>query len=195
MMSSKVLGALATTMRVWPTTVEPSPGKANVAPRTKVESPSTTSASTTVVVGMRERRGFMGGHAIRWCCGLALVLWLAAAWAGNESWILVDIAARKLIIYSTESKTLASFDDISIGRGGAAVVHYRGDHTTPFGIYRIVAIRRSPLFDTLYELDYPTPAHADIALSAGRIREQTHAAIVRAARRNAAPPAATALGG
>lgn len=110
-------------------------------------------------------------------------------------WVDIDTAGQTLSVRSAKGSELARFEGIAIGRGGVAAVHYRRDHSTPLGRYRIVAIRRPYVFDTFYELDYPTPHHADLAWQAGRLTPAARAAIKRAAAQHRPPPHGTALGG
>lgn len=111
------------------------------------------------------------------------------------NWALVDTAARTLTVYAGDGRRLARYADISIGSGGVAAVHYRGDHTTPTGNYRIVHIRPSRSFDTFYQLDYPTVEHAEAAMRSGRLPADSGEAIIAAAREGRLPPQTTALGG
>jgi murein L,D-transpeptidase YafK len=119
----------------------------------------------------------------------------AFAQPSNAPWAEVDTAARTLTVYTAYGRRLARYADISIGSGGASAVHYRGDHTTPLGNYRIVHIRPSCSFDTFYLLDYPTAEHAEAATRSGRLTEKGREAILAAFEEGRAPPQDTALGG
>ncbi len=118
-----------------------------------------------------------------------------AACAEPAMRIDIDTGARSLTVYGADEQVLARFDDISVGRGGVAAVHYKGDHSTPLGHYRIVAVHRPHRYDTFYELDYPTPVHAELAYAAGRLKATARAAIDAAHAAGHRPPSNTALGG
>lgn len=115
--------------------------------------------------------------------------------SSDSAWAEVDTAARTLTVYSAYGRRLARYADISIGSGGAAAVHYRDDHTTPFGNYRIVHIQPSRSFDTFFLLDYPTAEHAEAATRSGRLTEEGRDAILAAFEEGQTPPQDTPLGG
>jgi murein L,D-transpeptidase YafK len=119
----------------------------------------------------------------------------APAQGAEPPWTEVDTAARTLTVYAADGRRLARYGNISVGSGGVAAVHYRGDHTTPLGNFRIVQIRPSRSFDTFYLLDYPTAEDAAEALGGGRLTAEGHEAIAAAAREGRLPPQDTALGG
>ncbi|MCW3480333.1 L,D-transpeptidase [Neisseriaceae bacterium JH1-16] len=128
----------------------------------------------------------------------SLLLWLVVcvpSWSAPAPWVLVDTAAHTLTVYSHTDKPLATFDNISLGRGGVVPLHYHGDETTPLGDYRIVRIRPSTRFDTFIELDYPTPEHAELAVEAHQLDVDSFDAIVDARRSHQQPPQDTPLGG
>ena len=125
------------------------------------------------------------------------LLWLALclpAYAGTERWIEVDTEARTLTVFDGD-RPLQRFDNISVGRGGVAPIHYHGDGSTPLGSYRVMRIRTPHVFGSFYELDYPRPEHADQAYTDGRIDAATRDGILAAAQAGQLPPQRTALGG
>jgi len=127
-----------------------------------------------------------------------LLLWLAVSapsWSASASWVLIDTAERTLTVYSSADETLDTFQNISLGSGGVAPLHYHGDQTTPLGDFRIVRIRPSTRFVTFYALDYPTPEHAEQAVEAGQLDTDSFEAIVGARISHRLPPADTPLGG
>jgi len=115
--------------------------------------------------------------------------------AAEGRWALVDTVAKKLIVRDGDDRIVAEYGGIALGRGGVATVHYRGDRTTPRGVFHIVSIRKSRRFMTFYELDYPTADHADRAFRAGRLDAGSRNAIVAAERAGLPPLHGSALGG
>ncbi len=107
----------------------------------------------------------------------------------------VDTRALVMVVRAADGEVVARYDGISIGRGGAAAVHYRRDGTTPLGDFRIVAVRRPHRYGAFYQFDYPTPAHAELALAAGKLPRRSRDAIVRAAAARRLAPQGTPLGG
>ncbi|SMF53215.1 L,D-peptidoglycan transpeptidase YkuD, ErfK/YbiS/YcfS/YnhG family [Pseudogulbenkiania subflava DSM 22618] len=125
------------------------------------------------------------------------LVWLALSMladAGTERWVEVDTAARTLTVYEG-SRPLQRFDNISVGRGGVAPLHYHGDGSTPLGSFHIMRIRSPHVFGSFYQLDYPRPEHAEQAFHDGRIDAGTRDDILLAARAGRLPPQYTALGG
>ncbi len=113
----------------------------------------------------------------------------------DQVWVSVDTDTQTLTVLSAKGEERVRFGNISIGRGGPAMVHYRGDHTTPLGEFHIVAIYRGHRYDTFYALDYPRPIHAEQALAVGRITPATLTAIRRMVDQGRIPPSNTPLGG
>ena len=132
--------------------------------------------------------------------GLGLVATLlgvpAVSWAsGRLPWILVDTDALTLTVLSADNAVLARFPDISIGSGGAAKIHRRGDETTPLGIFHIAWIDRRSRFGTFYGFDYPSERVARSAYAEGIISRADLDAILEAVRQQRLPPQNTPLGG
>ncbi len=120
----------------------------------------------------------------------------AVSWASARlPWILVDTEALSLTVLSAENRVLASFEAISIGSGGAAKIHRRGDETTPLGIFHIAWIDRRSRFDTFYGFDYPSERVARSAYAEGIISRADLDAILEAVRQHRLPPQNTPLGG
>ncbi len=117
-------------------------------------------------------------------------------WAsGRLPWILVDTQALTLTVFSPEDHVLARFHNISIGSGGAAEIHRRGDETTPLGEFRIAWIDRRSRYGTFYGLDYPSERIARRAYSEGTLSRSELDAIIKAVREHRIPPQNTPLGG
>ena len=119
----------------------------------------------------------------------------AGVHAGDSRWALVDTAANKLSVRDGDDRVIAEYRGIAFGRGGVAALHYRGDRTTPRGVFHIVGIRKSRRFTTFYELDYPSAGHAEQAFRAGRLDADSRNAIAQAAAAGLPPLHGTALGG
>lgn len=128
---------------------------------------------------------------------VAAVLWIpAVSWAGGvQPWVLVDTQALTLTVLSSKSHVLVRFHNISIGSGGAAESHRRGDETTPLGVFHVSWIDRQSRFGTFYGLDYPSVSIARRAYFEGSISEAEFDAIMQALRHHRTPPQNTPLGG
>lgn len=114
---------------------------------------------------------------------------------GKQPWILVDTEALTLTVFSAENLVLNRFDNISIGSGGVAAVHRRGDETTPLGTFHVAWIDRNGLYGTFYGLNYPSAPIARRAYAEGSISKAELESILRALRQHRLPPQNTALGG
>jgi len=120
----------------------------------------------------------------------------AVSWAnGKPPWILVDIQALTLTVFSAENHALARFDNISIGSGGTAEIHRRGDETTPLGVFQVAWIDRHHRFNTFFGLDYPSEEIARRAYAEGIISRAEFDAIIKALQQHRIPPQNTPLGG
>jgi murein L,D-transpeptidase YafK len=107
----------------------------------------------------------------------------------------VDTEALTLTVFSEENQVLASFEEISIGSGGTAKIHRRGDETTPLGIFRIAWIDRRSRYGSFYGFDYPSERVARSAYAEGIIGRAELDAILEAVRQHRLPPQNTPLGG
>lgn len=120
----------------------------------------------------------------------------AVSWAiGRLPWILVDTRALTLTVLSAENHVLARFKNISIGSGGAAEIHRRGDETTPRGVFHVAWIDRHSRYGTFYGIDYPSGDIARRAYAEGTISRAELDAIVEALQQHRMPPQNTPLGG
>lgn len=115
--------------------------------------------------------------------------------AGKAPWILVDTEALSLTVYSAEGRTLARFDNVSIGSGGVARIHLRGEETTPLGTFEVALIDRNSRYGTFYGFTYPSAPIAYQAYLEGIISKLEYDAITEALQHKRMPPANTALGG
>ena len=121
----------------------------------------------------------------------------AISWAsGRLPWILVDTQALALTVYSTENRILARFNNISIGSGGGAEIHHRGDETTPLGVFHVSWIdRQHRRYGTFIGLDYPSADIARRAYVEGSISRMQLDSILKALQQHRTPPQNTPLGG
>jgi murein L,D-transpeptidase YafK len=120
----------------------------------------------------------------------------AFSWAnGRLPWILVDTQALTLTVFSAENHVLAGFHNISIGSGGTAESHRRGDETTPLGVFHVAWIDRHSRYGTFYGLDYPSASIAHRAHAEGTISRAESDAIIKALQQHRIPPQNTPLGG
>jgi len=134
--------------------------------------------------------------------GLGVLLVAVGLWAPGFSWAIerkpwieVDTQALTLTVFSAENHVLARFDNISIGSGGAAEIHHRGDETTPLGTFHVAWIDRHSRFATFYGLDYPSASIARRAFSEGIISQAEFEAVIQALQQHRIPPQNTPLGG
>ena len=95
-----------------------------------------------------------------------------AAGVGAETWVLVDIEARRMDVYRN-GDAIHRFRNIAIGSSGAAPVRLAGQKQTPLGEFRINRINRNSQFHIFLGLDYPSMSHAERALAAGLIDHDT----------------------
>ena len=118
------------------------------------------------------------------------------SWASNRPpWIQVDTQTLTLTVFSAENQVVARFNNISIGSGGTAEIHRRGDETTPLGVFRITWIDRHSRFGTFYGIDYPSAGIARRAYAEGIISRSERDSILKALQQHRIPPSHTPLGG
>lgn len=128
---------------------------------------------------------------------VAAGLWTPAAGRAQapQPWIQVDTRTLTLTVFSAGNKVLARFSNISIGSGGAAEIHRRGDETTPLGVFHVAWIDRHSRYGSFYGFDYPSEAVARRAHAEGSISQAQRDAIIEALRQHRVPPQNTPLGG
>ncbi len=103
---------------------------------------------------------------------LGLILFLSPLLSQAHVWILIDTGDSVLKIMDHQ-QIVKTFDDISVGRGGVADLHIKGDDKTPRGEFSIVRINWDSKFQTFFEINYPTTHHARLALDQGIIDQST----------------------
>jgi murein L,D-transpeptidase YafK len=119
----------------------------------------------------------------------------AVSWANERPWILVDTHMLTLTVFSADDHVLARFQNISIGSGGVAEIHHRGDETTPQGEFHVAWIDYHSRYGTFYGIDYPSASIARRAFAEGTISRAEHDAIIKALQQHHIPPQNTPLGG
>lgn len=112
----------------------------------------------------------------------------------EELWVLVDDDDATLIAYRG-NRELVRFSPISLGRGGARPMRLEGSGATPKGEFRVNRFNRESDWHLFIGLDYPTPAHARVALEEGIYTQQDYDDYFRYYRMKGYPPQDTALGG
>lgn len=115
-----------------------------------------------------------------------------AATAGVR--VVVDTADLTVTVYEADD-VVARFENISIGRGGAAPDRQSKDRRTPLGEFRIARVKHDSDYHLFLGFDFPTTAHADRALARGWISFEDYREIALAAREARLPPQDTPLGG
>ncbi len=114
--------------------------------------------------------------------------------ASGSEWLLIETGVATLKVMQGDSE-IARFENISVGRGGLAVLHLLNDDTTPLGTYRVTSVDPSSRYRLFIGLNYPTVEQAELALARHIIDDEHFRRIVEAHRRGAAPPMSTPLGG
>ncbi len=112
----------------------------------------------------------------------------------NEVWVLVDDQEATLSVFRGDA-LLERFAPISLGRAGAKTQRVRGDNVTPMGEFRINRFNYESQWRTFMGIDFPTPAHARMALEKGIYSQADYEDYFDYYRRNGHPPQNTALGG
>ncbi|MBE0463306.1 MAG: L,D-transpeptidase family protein [Halomonadaceae bacterium] len=112
----------------------------------------------------------------------------------TELWLMIDDQASSLSVFRGETQ-LEYFAPISLGRAGAKTQRVMGDNVTPLGEFRINRFNYESRWHIFLGIDYPTPAHARMALEKGIYSQRDYEAYFDYYRRYGHPPQNTALGG
>ncbi|WP_235039544.1 L,D-transpeptidase family protein [Vreelandella profundi] len=112
----------------------------------------------------------------------------------NELWVLIDDRESTLSVFRGNA-LLERFAPISLGRAGAKTQRVRGDSVTPLGEFRINRFNYESQWRTFMAIDYPTPAHARMALESGIYSQTDYEDYFEYYRRYGHPSQNTALGG
>jgi len=124
-----------------------------------------------------------------------LMLFSTCVTAQEHAHIEVDVQSLTLKVWSADNQLLKQFNNIAIGSGGFALVHYQGDETTPLGDYHVLWINHKSPFSSFIGLDYPTPKHVDTAWKAKKLSEYERNVLLQASKNQRRQPTNTALGG
>ena len=124
---------------------------------------------------------------------LGLVLFFCPQPGRAHIWVLIDTDTSVLKIMDHQ-QAIKTLDDISVGRGGVADLHIKGDDKTPRGEFNIVRINRDSKFQIFFEINYPTTYHADLALDKGIINQNTYTRIKQQQDTAGTAPRDTELG-
>lgn len=122
------------------------------------------------------------------------VLLPAPAPAAAETWLLIDTAERTLQVMDGE-QAVRRYENIAIGRNGAASRRALGDNQTPLGAFRISSIRKETRYHRFFGISYPALDDALRAHASGKIDDTELAIIRRAHELGQEPPSSTPLGG
>tara|TARA_R110002020_G_scaffold32092_5_gene99106 strand:- start:192 stop:821 length:630 start_codon:yes stop_codon:yes gene_type:complete len=112
----------------------------------------------------------------------------------DELWVLVDDKEAALSVFRGNA-LVERFAPISLGRAGAKTQRVRGDNVTPMGEFRVNRFNYESQWRTFIGIDYPTPAHARMALEKGIYSQTDYDDYFDYYRRYGHPPQNTALGG
>ncbi|WP_163560089.1 L,D-transpeptidase [Halomonas sp. NO4] len=112
----------------------------------------------------------------------------------DELWVLVDDREATLSVYRG-NRQLERFFPVSLGRGGARTARQRGDNATPLGEFRVNRFNRESQWHIFIGIDYPTPAHARMALKSGVYSQRDYDDYFSYYQRYGYPPQDTVLGG
>ncbi|MCG6656369.1 L,D-transpeptidase [Halomonas campisalis] len=112
----------------------------------------------------------------------------------DEVWVLVEDAEATLSVFQG-NRLVERFAPVSLGRGGAKTARLRGSNVTPLGEFRVNRFNWESDWNIFIGIDYPTPAHARMALESGLYSEQDYEDYFAYYRRHGYPPQTTALGG
>ncbi len=129
-----------------------------------------------------------------WSLSLILLALAMPAYSDDAVWLFIDTRHATATVRQ-DSAILARYDNISIGQNGTALLHWRGDDTTPLGEYRVISVDRQSRFTIFFGINYPTAAHARLAKAQGKITKADYRRIVSAEGSRAYPPENTPLGG
>lgn len=126
----------------------------------------------------------------------SILVWTTSLSANQpyEPWILIDTKAEKLLI-KREDHTVKIFEDIAIGRGGAAQLRVRDDGKTPLGDFKIAWIAKESQFHMFFGLNYPNLERVQKAYNRGEIDRRDYYRIKDAITLGEVPPQNTKLGG
>lgn len=112
----------------------------------------------------------------------------------DPAFIYVNISSRTLSVIKN-GKPEAIFENISIGKGGAAKLRQRGDDKTPLGEFKIIWVNKFSRYHLFFGLDFPNLDYAVRAYKANIINDREFVEIQKAYALKQHPPQETNLGG
>jgi hypothetical protein len=124
----------------------------------------------------------------------ACALSSSEAYHVNENWLLIDSKTSTLSVMRG-NKIVQHFADVAFGRLGTKPLHFLNDSSTPTGQFRIDGINRKSRYVIFFSLNYPSIAHAKLALDSKRLSVEDYMAIFNAEIQGRKPPYTTPLGG
>jgi len=119
---------------------------------------------------------------------------MARAATTADVWLAVDTEELNLAVMRGETE-LQVFENIAIGRNGAAESRKRGDETTPLGEFTITEIRRSKRFELFMAFNYPNLDHTERAFEEQRIDVDEYKTLREDLDQGTPPSQSTSLGG
>jgi hypothetical protein len=125
---------------------------------------------------------------------LAALIFPSLETRAADSWLLINTNDRTLQVWSGD-RLQHTYDNISIGSGGAARMRFLGEPITPMGSFRISSIRKKTRYHRFFALDYPALDQAIRAHAEGKISDSDLASIRHAHEHGLEPPSSTPLGG
>lgn len=121
-------------------------------------------------------------------------LTVAASSNPDEVWVRVDTEAAVTEVWRGSDR-LMQLDDVAFGRGGVSDLHFKGDHTTPRGRFRITRFNRDSRFHVFIGINYPTLAHLDEARRRGAMTAEEYRSALAAGLERGEFPQDGTLGG
>lgn len=135
---------------------------------------------------------------------LALLLLLAipvAPVAGStegqtqeDRWVLIDTSAYRIDVFEGD-RSILSFDNFSVGRGGVGPDRQQGDNRTPLGEFTIRWVNLESQFHRFLGFDYPTYPHIRRGYEQGLISHTEYLELGAAAKAGRVPRQDSRLGG
>ena len=114
--------------------------------------------------------------------------------SSDAPWVLIDTSTYRIDVFQGE-RSLLSFDNFSVGRGGVGPDRQQGDNRTPLGEFRIRWVNLESRFHRFLGFDYPTYEHVRRGYEQGLISHEEYLELGSAARSGRVPRQDSRLGG